>query len=153
MKIPRETIDFLERQNFVIVSSIDREHGRIYNSCKGLVRIEPDGRVYLLDLYLRRTYHNLVTDPRISITAVDEHSFAGYCLQGEARMLTPAEADPAIVREWEQRITARISQRLVRNLRGEKGRLGHPEAKLPHPAYIIVMDVREIIDLTPDHVK
>jgi hypothetical protein len=153
MKIPNDIVEFFGRQSFVIVTSVDKTNGRLYNSCKGVVRIDPQGRVYLLDLYLHRTYNNLNADHRVSITAVDEHSFAGYCLQGAARTLLREDADADIVKEWEQQITSRISQRLVRNLRGEKGHGGHPEAKLPQPRYIIVMDVEEVIDLTPEHLK
>lgn len=152
MRLADEVRDFLGRQNFVVVSSIDKK-GRIHNSCKGIVRIEAGGRIYLLDLYLRRTYRNLLADPRVSVTAFDEHSFSGYCLQGRARILSRDEAGPEIVREWEEKINSRISQRLVRNLRGEKGPPGHPEARLPRPEYIIAMDVEEVIDLTPEHVK
>jgi hypothetical protein len=153
MTIAGEIVDFFHRQNYVIVSSFEQDGTRVHNSCKGIVRIEPEGRVYLLDLYLRRTYGNLSVNPAISITAVDEHSFTGYCLQGRARILDRDQADPEIVREWEQKITARISQRLVRNIRGEKGHGGHPEAKLPPPKYIIMIEVEGIIDLTPEHVK
>lgn len=152
MKIPAEVIGFFERQNFVIVSSLDKD-GSIHNACKEIVRIEQEGRIYLLDLYLQKTYRNLNADPRISVTAVDEHSFTGYSLRGRARIFAREEADPDIVREWERKMSARISQRLVSNVRGEKGRHGHPEAKLPQPRYIIMMEVREIIDLTPEHLK
>jgi hypothetical protein len=153
MNIPGEVADFLERQNFVIVSSYD-PGGKIHNSCKGIVRIERSGgRIYLLDLYLHRTYRNLRQDPTVSLTAVDEHSFTGYCLQGRAKILDRESVLPEIVREWEEKINARISQRLVRNIRGDKGHAGHPEAKLPQPRYLITMDVEQIDDLTPEHLK
>ncbi len=152
MKIPDDIADFLRRQSFVVVSSRG-PGGRIHNACKGIVRIDSEGRVWLLDLYLRQTYRNLIADPRMSITAVDEASFSGYCLEGEGRILGKDEAPPGIVKEWEEKINARISERLVRNIRGEKGHKGHPEARLPQPRYIIVMEVRGITDLTPEHLK
>jgi hypothetical protein len=46
-----------------------------------------------------------------------------------------------------------VDEEKVRNLRGEKGHAGHPEAKLPQPRYIIAMEVRGIVDLTPEHLK
>lgn len=152
MKIPGTVVEFLRGHNFVVVSSLDSS-GAVHNSCKGIVRIEPEGRIYLLDLYLRRTFANLRRDGRISLTAVDEKGFCGYCLKGRARISGKDDVAAGIVREWEGQITARISQRLVKNLRGEKGHGGHPEAKLPAPRYIISMEVDEIVDLTPDHLK
>lgn len=152
MKIPEPVIEFLRGQNFVVVSSLDGS-GAVHNSCKGIVRIEPEGRIYLLDLYLRRTFANLRRDGRISLTAVNEQGFSGYCLKGRARISGRDEVAAEIVREWDAQITARISQRLVKNLRGEKGHSGHPEAKLPAPRYIISMEVEEIVNLAPDHLK
>jgi len=153
MVIPEEVARFFRDQSFVIVSSAEPEGG-IHTACKGIARIQPaQGRVYLLDLYLRRTFRNLRRDPAISLTAVDEPSFSGYCLEGTAQILGKDETDPAIVREWEEKITARISQRLVRNLRGEKGHGRHPEARLPSPKYIIAVDVKRIVDLTPPQLK
>ncbi|MGE5309087.1 MAG: pyridoxamine 5'-phosphate oxidase family protein [Deltaproteobacteria bacterium] len=153
MVIPEDVARFFRDQNFVIVSSLEPEGG-IRTACKGIARIEPaHGRVYLLDLYLERTFRNLRRNPAISLTAVDEPSFSGYCIEGEARIIGKDEADPVIAREWEEKITARISQRLVRNLRGEKGHASYPEALLPAPKYIIAVDVKRIVDLTPPQLK
>ena len=147
-----ELLDLVSRQNFVIVSSID-QNGAIHNSCKGIVRAEPQGLVYLSDLYLRRTFENLRRDPRISITFADEHKFYGFCLKGTARIIKKEDAEPAIIAEWERKLNARITQRLVRNLQGEKGIRAHPEARFPAPQYIIAVDVTEIVDLIPEHIK
>ena len=152
INIPEPVVEFLRKQSFVVVSSLDKS-GALHSACKGIVRVEPEGRVYLLDLYLRRTYANLRADPRVSLTAVDEHAFAGYCLKGTADITGRNKVPPEIAAEWDRMITARISQRLVRNLRGEKGRAGHPEAKLPAPRYIISMEVEEIVDLAPEYIK
>ncbi|MCX5715174.1 MAG: pyridoxamine 5'-phosphate oxidase family protein, partial [Candidatus Omnitrophica bacterium] len=81
MKINEEIIRFFQNQGFVIVSSID-EKGMPHNSCKGIVEIRQNGEVFLLDLYHSKTYANLNKNPNISITAVDEHKFKGYCLKG-----------------------------------------------------------------------
>lgn len=147
-----ETIAFFYRQGFVIVSSIDPE-GSIHNSCKGIVDINRSGRVYLFDLYLARTLDNLKRNPHISITAVDEHKFMGYSLKGKASLLTQDAASPQLIKAWEERITSRLTQRLLKNIREEKGHPGHPEALLPNPKYLIAMDVEDIIDLTPRHLK
>ena len=58
-----------------------------------------------------------------------------------------------ILKLWEDKITSRISHRLLKNIKGEKGHAAHPEALLPGPAYLIEVDVDEIIDLIPAHIK
>ncbi|MFA5410783.1 MAG: pyridoxamine 5'-phosphate oxidase family protein [Candidatus Omnitrophota bacterium] len=149
MKKPSEEIvRFLQNQGFVVVSTIDKK-GYPHNSCKGILEIDKEGRVYLLDLYRGNTYANLKRDPRISITAVDEHKFKGYCLKGKAEIVAGENLDSEMIKAWETRLTARITQRLLKNLREEKGHPRHPEALLPKPEYMIVMKVDEVINLAP----
>lgn len=151
-RLADEIVHFFQNQGYVIVSTVD-ETGFVHNSCKGIVEIDRSGRVYLLDLYMAATYRNLQHDPHISITAVEEHKFHGYCLKGKAVMLTKKNLEPRIIKAWEDKITSRITRRVIRNIREEKGHPRHPEALLPAPTYLIAIDVEEIVDLTPHHLK
>ena len=58
-----------------------------------------------------------------------------------------------ILKAWDDEITKRIGKRIVRNIKGEKGHRTHPELLLPKPAYMIVVDVKKIVDLTPKRLK
>ncbi len=145
-------IQFFEKQSFVIVSTVD-ERGRPHSACKGIVEIGKDGKIYLLDLYRERTFKNLNRNPAISITAVDEHHFSGYCLKGKARLVRKEELGPKIMEAWEEKITRRITHRLLRNVGGERGHPLHPEAHLPKPEYMLLMEVDEIVELTPRPLK
>jgi hypothetical protein len=53
------------------------------------------------------------------------------------------------MKAWERRMANRITQRVLKNIGGVKGHPHHPEAGLPRPKYLIVVDVQEIVDLTP----
>lgn len=147
-KLGEEIVSFFHNQGYVVVSTIDN-NGWPHASCKGIVDIKKSGRVYLLDLYRGLTYENLSRNPKMSITAVNEHKFLGYCLKGKGRIVERENFVPSIVSNWESRITNRVTARLIRNIRGEKGHLSHPEAKLPSPAYMVVMDVERVVDLKP----
>ena len=147
-----EVTHFLEHQRFVIVTTIDKD-GTPHNSCKGIVKIDQSGQVYLLDLYKANTYKNLEQNPSISITAVDEHRFKGWCLKGKAKIVKRSKLKPNVKKTWEEKITSRITHRIIKNIRGEKGHPRHPEVLLPKPEYMIVMDVKEVIDLTPHPLK
>ncbi len=151
-RLDNDIVHFFRNQGFVIVSTIDRD-GSPHNSCKGLVKINPQGLVYLLDLYRGKTYGNLSQNPHISITAVDEHKFIGYCLKGKAEIIQGESIQPDIMKAWEERLTTRITRRLIKNIQGEKGHSRHAEALLPKPEYLIVMEVNEIVDLTPHQIK
>jgi len=145
-------IRFFHKQPYTIVTTVDTK-GCPHNSCKGIVDIEENGRVYLLDLYKGKTYENLMENAHVTITAVDEHKFMGYSLKGTARIVKRKDVKTHIIGAWEDRIKKRITQRLIKNIRGEKGHPRHPEALLPKPEYLIEVDVMGITDLTPRHIR
>jgi general stress protein 26 len=151
-KLTEDIIQFLHNQDFVIVSTLDK-NGIPHSACKGIVYINPSGRIYLLDVYLQDTHDNLRKNPKMSITAVDGHKFKGYCLKGAANLIEQQKVPPRVIKAWEERISGRITRRLLKNIRGEKGHPKHPEALLPKPEYMIIMDVEEVVDLTPRHLK
>lgn len=151
-KLTNEIIQFFCNQGCVIVSTIGR-NGFPHNSCKGIVAIKNNGRVYLLDLYKRNTFRNLKENSNMSITAIDEHKFTGYCLKGKGRIITKGRINPELMRHWEDRITSRLTRRLLRNIHEEKGHSRHPEVLLPGPEYMISMQVKQIVDLTPRHLR
>lgn len=136
----------------MVVSTIDNK-GFAHSSCKGIIKINRNGQLLLLDLYRGKTHDNLRHNPNITITAVDEHKFSGYCLKGKAKLLSEEKLHSKIITSWEERITTRITRRLLKNIRGEKGHSRHPEVLLPKPEYMIVVQVEEVIDLTPHHLK
>lgn len=145
-------INFFHKQPYTIITTIDKK-GCPHNSCKGIVDIENTGKVYLLDLYKERTYENLRQNHHITITAVDEHKFMGFCLKGIARIVKEEKLHSRTIKKWEEKLIKRISQRLLKNLQGQKGHPRHPEANLPKPEYLIEVEVKEVIDLTPHHIR
>lgn len=147
-----DIIHFFKNQGFVIVTSIDKR-GIPHNSCKGIVSIEKGGKIFLLDLYLSQTFRNIRKNPRISICAVDEHRFKGYSLKGKARIVSASELEEETLKAWDDKITSRLTQRLIKNIKGEKGHSRHPEVLFPKPKYMIVLDIKEVVDLTPHNLK
>lgn len=151
-QISEVIIDFLRTQDFVIVSSIDK-NGFPHNSCKAIVKIDPAGEIYLVDVYFGVTGENIERNQYASISAVDEHKFVGYCLKGKARKMQDDSISQEIIKTWEDNITSRLAKRLLRNLAQEHGQGHHPEASLPRPKHLIVLDVEEIVNLAPLHLR
>ena len=149
MKLDRDIIHFMAQQGFVIVSTLD-EKGHIHCSAKGIVGLEERGKIYIIDLYLQKTYKNLKRNPIVSITSVDEHNFKGFTLQGKARVVPREDIKEHIMQRWEEKIINRISKRVVKGVQLESKSQSHFEAHLPHhPQYLIEIDVENIIDLSP----
>ncbi len=151
-RLTEEIIQFFQRQSCVVVSTVDK-NGFPHSACKGIIKINKNGRIYLLDLYQGKTYVNLKYNPTISLTAVDDHKFVGYCLKGKAKIIPQKKLLSGAIKAWEARIVSRLTQRLLKNIHEEKGSSRHPEALLPKPEYMILMEVKEIVDLTPRHLK
>jgi len=152
MKINDDLIFFLQKQHYAVISTIDK-NSSIHNSCKGIVEIEKQGKIYLLDLYKQKTYENLKRNPNIALTVVDEHKFEGYSLKGKAKIVSGDRITKETMKAWEKKITDRISQRIIKNIKGEKGHSKHPETLFPKPEYIIEMDIKEVVNLTPRALK
>ncbi|MFH1458167.1 MAG: pyridoxamine 5'-phosphate oxidase family protein [Candidatus Omnitrophota bacterium] len=151
-RLSDDIVYFFQNQGCVIVSTFGR-NGYVHCSCKGIVKIDKGGHVYLLDLYRGWTYQNLKDNPHISLTAINEHKFRGYCLKGKAKIIPQEEVPFQIKSAWEDRIASRLTQRLLKNIREEKGHPKHPEVMLPKPQYMIVMQVEETVDLIPQHIR
>ena len=145
-------IDFLRTQDFVIVSSIDK-NGFPHSSAKAIVKIDPAGKIYLVDVYSGVTSENIERNPQISISAVDEHKFIGYCLKGKAKKIQDDFVSQEMIKTWEDNITSRLTKRLLKNLGSGQGQRHHPEASFPRPKHLIVLEVQEIVDLAPYHLR
>ncbi|MCM8783339.1 MAG: pyridoxamine 5'-phosphate oxidase family protein [Candidatus Omnitrophica bacterium] len=150
--IPSEIINFLTNQGFVVLSTVDNQ-GFPHSSCKGIIKIEEKGKIFLLDLYHGKTYENLKINPYVSVTVVDEHKFKGYSLKGKGEIVKITNANKKLLKNWEDLISRRLVRRLLKNIKGEKGHSAHPEAHLPSPKYLIEIKVEEIVDLKPAHIK
>ncbi|MFH1768473.1 MAG: pyridoxamine 5'-phosphate oxidase family protein, partial [Candidatus Omnitrophota bacterium] len=115
-ELSESVIYLFERQGFVIVSTLD-DTGTIHCSAKGVVGIEKEGRVYLIDLYRRNTFNNLKRNPTISITAIDEDQFIGFTLKGKAVIVERDKIGGQIIKKWEDRVIRRVSKRVVSDIK------------------------------------
>ena len=151
-KITENIIRLLHKQGFVIVSTLDSKGG-IHCSAKGIVGIESEGKIYLIDLYQGKTFNNLKLNSIISITVVDEDEFSGFTIKGKAKIIDRKKIKDHIIASWEDRVIQRVSKRVVSDIKKEKKNPYHPEALFPHPQYLIEVNVESIIDLTPKDLK
>jgi len=147
-KLRKDIVYFLKQQRFVIVASVDRE-GFPHTSCKGIVKVEED-KIYILDLYLKETYANIKRNKLVSITAVDEDKFMGYCIKGRAKMVDLA-SDKDMLKKWDSRLLERVSRRVLNHIKKNKSSLYHPEINMPRPKYVIEIEPKKVISLIPPH--
>ena len=72
---------------------------------------------------------------------------------GIGKIVKRNKLKPHIKKAWEEKITSRITHRIIKNIRGEKGHPRHPEVLMPKPKYMIVMEIKEIVNLVPHYSK
>jgi general stress protein 26 len=148
MRIDDEVINFFEKQGFAIFSTLDPQGG-IHCSAKGIIKVESEGVVYLMDLYKAVTFANLKANPIASVTAIDERSFKGYTLKGKAQIVEKEDIKDPIVKKWEAKLVSRITSRVVKSVRDDRRSSKHPEADFPLPQYLIRMEVESLVNLAP----
>jgi uncharacterized pyridoxamine 5'-phosphate oxidase family protein len=151
-QLPEKVVNFFQEQGCVVISTID-EHGFPHSSCKDIIKVENSGKVYLLDAYKGKTFDNLKSNSKSNITAFDEHKFTGFCLKGKAHLVSSQGLNKETIKAWEDKITSRLARRLLKNIHEDKGRSIHPEAALPRPQNMIVLEVEEVIDLAPHNLR
>jgi len=149
IELSDEIIKLFSKQGAIIISTIDTQK-RIHCSVKGLVGIEKEGKVFVIDLYTGKTHRNLLENTTVSLTVVDEDRFMGFTLQGKAKLVSRADIKEHIVKEWENRIIQRVSKRMIASIQRGVTTKKHFEVHLPkHPQHLIEIDVERIIDLSP----
>ena len=58
---------------------------------KGRVRVIDDEHLVFADLFSRKTRENLLKNPKVAVTVIDEKSYRGYQIKGAAELLTAGE--------------------------------------------------------------
>lgn len=152
INLSKEIIYFFQNQEFAIVSSLDKS-GCIHCSAKGIAEIEPEGKVYLIDLYHAHTFRNLKNNPTVSITAINSHQFIGYTLKGKANIIERKQIASHIIEKWKEKLIQRISKRVIKNIKVDKSGSHQPEVNFPNPKHLIVATIESIVDLAPAHLK
>ncbi len=153
IKIAEDVKFFLEKEHFVIVSSLSKEN-IIHTSAKAIIEIQPKGKIFLLDLYKAETYSNIKNNPNVTLTSVNDHSYRGYSIEGRAKIIQEDSIAEKTLKSWHDKISKRIARRLIRHMKEEVSSEKHiPEARFPLPKYVIEVDIQRVIDLAPHRLK
>lgn len=140
---------FLERQNFIILSSL-RNDGSIHTSAKGLIKVDARGKIFILDIYKSVTYRNIKRNPTVTVTSVDERRFRGYSLEGRGKIVREGSLTKEVVGKWHDKLAKRIAKRIISHVKeAHLAQESIPEAAFPAPKFLIEVSVDRIVDLAP----
>lgn len=120
-KLPKEVQEFMKgKMGWVATASPD---GVPNATPKGSVRVIDDEHIIFADLFSRKTRENLLKNPKVAVTVVDEKSYKGYQIKGSAELLTAGE------------LFERVSDELKK-----------VPMKLPPPTYVVKITVEKVYD-------
>ena len=153
IEIPDSVKHLLDKQHVAIVSTLD-DDGVIHTSAKGVVEVDPKGKVFVLDLYKARTFRNVEKNSNVTLTVIDEHRFKGYSLSGKAIIVEEKDIPKEKMNIWHEKLATRIARRVISHVKEERPHEESiPEASFPMPKYLIKVLVDKIIDLAPQRLK
>ena len=118
IKINEEIIAFFKRQNFLMVSTVDNENV-INVAAKSIAQIDPDGKIYLIDLYNGTTKTNLDENLNATLSAIDEEEFKGWQIKGKAKSVDFKEGCKHL-EYFDEHIKKRIVDRIIDNIKKKK---------------------------------
>jgi uncharacterized protein len=89
VKIPQAVQEFMKgKMGWVATASPD---GMPNATPKGSVRVIDDEHLVFADLFSRKTRENLLKNPKVAVTVVDEKSHKGFQIKGVAELLTAGQ--------------------------------------------------------------
>lgn len=141
----KEYLPFLSRGKFVNVATCNKE--RMPNVAPKLIAKVDKNIIYLVDYVIGMTYANLRTNPRVSLSFVDERTLTGYQLNGTVKVIASGLEFKALSEEFQQIKTSFTVERILYHVRaGEKTSDSH--IHMPEKFVILKVRVFEIVEIS-----
>jgi len=138
-------LPFLSRGKFVNVATCNEE--RMPNVAPKLIAKVDHNLVYLVDYVMGSTYTKLKTNPRVSLSFVDEKTLTGYQLNGAVTVVSSGEEFERLSEEFQQIKTNFTVERILFNVRtGEKA--SPLDISLPEKFVILKVKIFEIVEIS-----
>jgi uncharacterized protein len=96
-KIPQEVQEFMKgKMGWVATASAD---GVPNATPKGTVKVLDDEHLVFADLFSRKTRENLLKNPKVAVTVIDEKTHQGFQIKGIAELLTAGQLYDQVAEE------------------------------------------------------
>lgn len=138
-------LPFLSKGKFVNVSTCNME--RMPNVAPKLVAKVEGNVLYLIDYVMGKTYANLKSNPRVSLSFFDESTLTGYQLNGSVTVIENGEEFEKFADEFQRIKTDFNIERILYNVR-TGGRSRPLDFSMPENFAVLKIKIIEIIEIS-----
>ena len=144
---------FLESRNQLKVISVATcdQKGKPNSAPKMLVDIESPDKLYFLEYKHTHSYSNLLENPELSVSFMNDAAFTGYRLNGTAQILAFGPEFEEAKKRWERRLISYEADRIINRVRGLYS-TKESENNLPRDFVIVKLTATEGSVVKPDRV-
>ncbi len=144
---------FEEKKNQLKVISIATatKNAKPNAASKMLIDIKAPNTVYFLDYKFTQSYNNILTNPQVSVSFMDDVNFTGYRLTGPACVLESGPEFDEASRSWDKRLIAYETDRMIERIRGRHS-TREAERHLPKDFVIVKLEANEGSAIKPDRI-
>ncbi|MFA5038562.1 MAG: pyridoxamine 5'-phosphate oxidase family protein [Candidatus Omnitrophota bacterium] len=141
----KDFLPFISKGKFVNAATCNQE--RMPNVAPKLIAKVENNIIYLVDYVMGATFINLKTNPRVSLSFVDDRSLTGYQLNGTVKVLESGEEFDALSEEFQQIKTSFTVERILYHVRSG-GKSSDSHIEMPEKFVILKVKVFEIVEIS-----
>ena len=139
-----------DKLKIINVASADK-HAKPNSAPKMLMDILGPNRIYFLDYKFTQTHSNILKNPQLSLSFMDDENFAGYRLNGKAQILETGKEYEKVEKEWEKRVVRYQADRIIKRMHGHET-AREAEGELPKNFVVVKFTASEGSVVKPDRV-
>lgn len=131
--LSKELLNLFDKREFIGVATCDFK-GHPTAAPKFILKVE-SGRIYLVDYTVSKTWENLKTNPRISMSLIDPMTLKGYQVNGNVKILSKGKLYKKLCEEMTDKEVRLTAQHIIDEVRGNPA----------HETFEILMSERFVI--------
>ena len=136
----------IESRDFISVATADLEN-RPNAAPKFLLKIQGNF-IYLVDYIVGRTYHNLMVNPRVSLSFFESATLTGYQINGHVEIIDQGVEFNTVLNELRVKEIDLSTKRVIDGV--TKGKVHQAyEVTIPEEFVILKVKVEEVVEMSP----
>jgi general stress protein 26 len=144
---------FLERSRDLKVLSIaTADRSGIPNSAsKMVIDVVAPNALYFLEYKPTRSYRNMMENPWVSVSFLDDASFTGFRMTGHAKVMESGPEFEAISMSWGKRVVRYEAERMIRRMQGHYS-TKESESSLPQDYVLVRLNATDASVVKPGRI-